>query len=297
MRQFKINDLFVNGEKAKIISISKLQELKEDIDHFKKDYELNNFQKWIVNDLYRFEIPQVDFSIKSIILMAIPHPFYAEVVFTKNKKKYHCMSIVMSDFDKTEAVLKRILLTQKYNVILAQNLPLKRLAVQSGLAVYGRNNICYIDGMGSNFSFTAYYSDIPCNDKYWTDIAMASVCTKCRVCLSNCPTGAIQKDNFLIDNERCLSYWNEGAEPFPKWIPKSAHHCVYDCIKCQVKCPMNKDQIKNVVGPIQFTELETNILLSGLQYEKQPVSLKKKSEILRITPMARWNIKKYENTI
>jgi epoxyqueuosine reductase len=280
LKKSEINDVFVNGEKYKIIPIDKLLELKDEVDHFKQDNKLNSFQNWIVNDLYRFDIPRVEFSIRSIIIIAIPHPFYAEVVLTKNKKKYHFISLVMSDFEKTENVLNQILLTKKYNIISAQNLPLKRLAVQSGLAVYGRNNICYINGLGSNLSFAAYYSDMPSNDEYWTDVTMASVCTKCRACLKNCPTGAIQKNRFLIDNERCLSYWNESAEPFPEWIPKSAHHCVYDCIKCQVICPMNKDQIKNTVGSIQFTESETNMLLSGLHYEQQPVSLKQKVKYL-----------------
>jgi epoxyqueuosine reductase len=280
LRQIKTDDAFVNGEKTKIIPINKLLKLKNEIDHFKQDHELNSFQKWIVNDLYRFDIPLVEFSIKSIILIAIPHPFYAEVKFVKNKKKYNFLSLVMSDFEKTEKVLSQILLAEKYNAILAQNLPLKRLAVQSGLSVYGRNNICYINGMGSNFSFVAYFSDVPCTDEYWTDLAIASICEKCNACLRNCPTGAIQKNRFLIDNERCLSYWNESSRPFPEWIPKSAHHCVYDCIKCQVICPMNKDQIKNTVEPVHFTELETDMLLSGLSYEQQPVSLKQKVKYL-----------------
>jgi epoxyqueuosine reductase len=276
----EMNNIFNKAEKYKIIPINRLRKLKDEINNFKKNNELNNFQKWIVNDLIRFDIPQVDFSVKSIILIAIPHPFYAEVVFTKNKIKYNCMSLVMSDFDKTEEVLKRQLSTQKYNSISAPNLPLKRLAVQSGLAVYGRNNICYIEGMGSNFSFAAYYSDMPGNDHYWAEVTMAPACADCRACLRNCPTGAIRKIKFLIDNERCLSYWNESSEPFPAWMPKSAHHSVYDCIKCQVICPMNKDQIKNTVGPIHFTESETDMLLSGLRYEKQPASLKQKVKYL-----------------
>jgi epoxyqueuosine reductase len=280
MIEIEINNAFTHNEKVKIIPIGRLLDLKSEINHFKKSNELNSFQKWIVNDLYRFDIPRVDFLIKSIILITIPHPFYAEVVFTKNMKKYHCISLVMSDFDHVEKEIKSLLSAEKYNVITAQNLPLKRLAVQSGLAVYGRNNICYREGMGSNFSFAAFYSDVPCNDEYWTDVTMAVECKECRACLENCPTGALQKNNFLIDTERCLSYWNESSEPFPEWMPKSAHHCLYDCIKCQVICPMNKNQIKKTVGPIEFSESEINMLLSGVCYEKQPASLKQKVKYL-----------------
>jgi len=280
MTQAEINNAFVYGEKGRIIPADNLFRLKNEIDHFKNNHELNGFQKWIVDNLYGFDIPRVDFSIRSIILIAIPHPFYAEVEFTRNKKPYHCLSLVMSDFDKTENELRRHSAAQKYNVISVHNLPLKRLAVQSGLAVYGRNNICYIDGMASNFSFAAYYSDIPYTDECWTDVTMAPLCAKCRACINSCPTGAIQKTRFLIDNERCLSYWNESAEPFPEWMPESAHHCMYDCLKCQVNCPMNKDQIKKTAGPIRFSEAETDMLLSGLNYEQQPVSLRKKVKYL-----------------
>ena len=157
---------------------------------------------------------------------------------------------------------------------MANNLPLKRLAVQSGFAVYGRNNICYINNLGRNFSFIAYFSDIPCDDNYWCGVELSPPCKKC------CPTGAIQRDSFLINNERCLSYWNESSKPFPEWIPSTAHHCVYDCLKCQIICPMNREQKNKIVGPIFFTELETNMLLSGLQYEQQPISLKKKVKFL-----------------
>ena len=280
MIQLNMNNTFSNGEIVKIIPINRILKLKDGIDQFKKSHELNSFQKWIVHDFYSLDIPRVKFPIKSIILIAIPHPFYAEVVVTKNRKEYNALSPVMSDFDKAEKVLRRLLSTQKNHIAAAKKLPLKRLAVQSGLAVYGRNNVCYIEGLGSNFSFAAYFSDVPCNDEYWTDVTLAARCTTCTACLKNCPTGAIQKNNFLIDNERCLSYWNESAEPFPEWMPKSAHHCLYDCIRCQAICPMNKDQIKEVVGPIQFTESETNMLLSGLAYEKQPRSLKQKVKYL-----------------
>lgn len=166
----------------------------------------------------------------------------------------------MSDFKSAEDTLHTALRSENYHLITAQNIPLKRLAVHSGLAVYGRNNICYIDGMGSNFSFSAYFSDLPCYDGYWTDVITASLSSNCHACLKNCPTGAIQAGRFLIDDEKCLSYLNESAEPFPEWLPKTVHHCAYDCLKCQISCPMNKDQLKAVVGPIQFTESETDDL-------------------------------------
>ncbi len=271
---------FENDEKMNIISIDKLLKIKEEIKKFKENIKLNNFQKWIINELYNFDKPEVSFSVKSIILIAIPHPFYTEAIFAKNNEKYSFLSLVMSDFDKTEFILKKALLKKGYSIVLADNLPLKRLAVQSGFAVYGRNNICYIDDSGSNFSFIAYFSDIPCDDNYWGDVKLSSLCKKCNICLRNCPTNAIKNDSFLINTEKCLSYWNENSKPFPQWIPKNAHHCLYDCLKCQINCPMNRAQKNKIGESVFFTESETNMLLSGMQFEKHPLSLKKKVKYL-----------------
>ncbi len=271
---------FINGEIAQLIPIEKLKIIKKELDRFKQLEELNNFQNWIVNDLYKFEVADIGFPAKSIILIAIPHPFYAKVEFTYNGRKIKALSLVMSDFETTESHLKNYLFSQNYKIAEAPDLPLKRLAVQSGLAVYGRNNICYINSMGSNFSFIAYYSDIPCDNKKWREITMARTCTYCKACLNNCPTGAIQKNRFLINNEKCLSYLNENKDPFPEWLPKSAHHCIYDCLKCQIICPMNKAQVKKVTGPVIFSESETRSLLSGIIFNKITGSFKQKVKYL-----------------
>lgn len=152
-----IQEALTNGEKAALLPIHHLQRLSDEIAQFKRDEALNGFQQWIVNDLYSFDVPTAEFAISSIILLAVPHPFYAPVEFTHDGKTYHCLSLVMSDFDRTEQSLQNALQSKNYQIIAAPNIPLKCLAVQSGFAAYGRNNICYIDGMGSNFSFSAYF--------------------------------------------------------------------------------------------------------------------------------------------
>lgn len=48
-------------------------------------------------------------------------------------------------------------------------LPLKSLAAHSGLAVYGRNNICYVPGMGSFLELVGLYSDLPCSEDTWQE--------------------------------------------------------------------------------------------------------------------------------
>jgi len=269
-----------HGDKLQVISIKSLKKLSEEIYQFKESEELNNFQKWIVNNLYKMDIPTIDFIIKSIIIIAIPHPAYAKVEFVSHGKKHDILSLVMSDFDNTEGYLKDFINSNNYHIQAAPNLPLKRLGVQSGLAVYGKNNVSYVEGMGSNFSYVAYFSDIPSENNEWHEIKQDDRCNHCNICLKKCPTGAIREERFLIDNERCLTYFNENPSEFPDWLPLSVHHCLYDCLKCQIYCPMNKDHIDNIIESIKFSEEETQLLLSGVSYDEFPTALKQKSKML-----------------
>ena len=113
---------------------------------------------------------------------------------------------------------------------------------------------------------------------------MAERCTHCWACVKNCPTGAIRKDRFIIDNERCLSNLNESPGEFPAWLPKSVHHCLYDCLKCQIICPMDRAYLDHVIGPVQFSEEETELLLSGGPLDAFSPELKQKSKLLGLDP-------------
>jgi epoxyqueuosine reductase len=269
-----------HGDKLQLISINRLQSIQHEIESFKEHEELNGFQKWIITDLYKFTVPKVEFVIKSILLVALPHPTYARVNFNQHGKEYNFISLVMPDFDNTKHYIEDFLSSRNHYIITAPNLPMKRLAAQSGMAVYGRNNICYIEGMGSDFSFEAYYCDIECDNDNWTSVCQADICRKCRVCQDNCPTGAIRADRFLIDNEKCLSFFNESPGEFPEWLPVSAHHSLYDCLRCQIKCPMNNEYVDDHTVPISFSEEETDMILTGKPYDAFSPLLKEKAKIL-----------------
>jgi hypothetical protein len=61
----------------------------------------------------------------------------------------------------------------------------RRLAVQSGLAEYGRNNITYVAGMGSNVRYAAFYTDIDGQDEVWRDVCNAEMCADCGAYIKN----------------------------------------------------------------------------------------------------------------
>jgi epoxyqueuosine reductase len=273
-----LDGAFRDGERAKLIPIGRLESLKEELGRFRTEGALNGFQRWILDGLYKLD-PPGGFPSASMIIIAVPHPFFSTVEFEYLGRAYRCLGLVMSNFESAERSL-RAALPEGRRILAAKDLPLKRLAVQGGLAEYGRNNICYIDGMGSSFSLMAFFSDLPCREGDWTDLRVAPACDGCGACLEACPTGAIRPDRFLIDNERCLSYFNESGGPFPAWLDKGVHHCVYDCLRCQDSCPMNADRRGTAVGPIRFDAAETELLLSGRWLESCPPALAGKARYL-----------------
>jgi epoxyqueuosine reductase len=271
---------FTNGEQHALIPIRFLERIRDELRSFQRSEPLNDFQRWIVNDLYAYRPPEMDFRAESILLVAVPHPFYSEVTLTRNGRRVSCRSLVRSDFERAEAAVDAAAEREGFHTAKAGSLPLKRLAVHSGLAVYGRNNITYIRGLGSNFSYTARYTDRVCGETRWAGAERPRVCETCTRCLEACPTGAIRRERFLIDNQRCLSYWNESGEPFPDWLPVSAHHTLYDCLRCQMACPMNAAQIRKIGRPVVFDEEETEVLMSGTAFESYPPSMRRKAAYL-----------------
>ncbi len=268
---------FESNDRLKVIPVERLIDLENIIKEFRNTESLNGFQKWIVDKLYDFKIPDKNFSVNSIILVAIGHPFYANVSFQRKdyeKRTFHCL--VRPDFKKTGNYLNKFASENGFSVVHADNLPLKRLGVHSGLAEYGRNNITYVDGFGSNFSYDAYFSDMLCEEDTWGGLKTAEICNNCGLCIKRCPTNAIREDRFLIDNQRCLSYFNEVPGEFPTWLPANIHHTLYDCLICQSICPMNESQIGRITENISFDERETDMLLEGIPIDSFPEDLKSK---------------------
>jgi len=278
MREPDLQPALTHGERVRLIPVERLLDLRGELRELEAREALNGFQRWILAHKYTLEVPAA--HARSIVLVAVPHPMFARVELAWQGRTVRCASLVMSDFETTERSLRALFDERGLLFVPVSDLPMKRLAARSGLAVYGRNNVCFVEGMGSQLSFAAYLTDVPCDDVSWAELRPAPLCARCEVCLNDCPTGAIREDRFLIDNERCLSYLNESADPFPGWLPASAHHCLYDCLRCQLRCPMNKPYARPGIGPIPFSEEETDMLLSGVPAEAYPPDLREKARLL-----------------
>ncbi len=263
----------VRGERLAVLHLSRLDEVAAELTDFAAHEELNGFQQWIVAHKYCLTPPtDLPFTPHSILLHALPHPFYANVIVEHGGQTHPLRCLVRADFEGAETWLRAELQAEGHALSAETNLPFKRLGSHS-LAAYGRTNITYIDGLGSNFSYAGYFSDLEVEQDDWLPQArLAALCQTCKACLNACPTGAIRPERFLIDNERCLSYFNEVPDPFPAWIQPQWHNSLYDCMLCQQACPMNRGQLTPAAQTYAFDESISAAILAGEPLESFPPS-------------------------
>lgn len=274
------------GYKGQIVTTHRLNELQEEIENRYRQGQLDE-------EFYRDELTRFDFqppaalpNSKSLIVVAVPQP-QIQVLFNRNGKVFP-LSIPPTYFHhpnkEVETLLSGVLTPQGYRIS-GSILPLKLLAVHSGLGGYGRNNICYVSGMGSFHRLMAFYSDLPCGENHWHEAEMAEDCRNCDICRQSCPTSDIPSERFLLHAERCLTFHNEKPVdvPFPAWIKPSWHNSLVGCMTCQLACPQNRDFL-NWVEPLgEFSEEETAILLTKTPLDRLPVALAKKLEQFELT--------------
>jgi epoxyqueuosine reductase len=139
--------------------------------------------------------------------------------------------------------------------------PLKAVASRLGLISYGRNNITYVEGMGSYFQLCGYLTDVALPEMGLKPGSLLEQCEDCGVCLQMCPTGAIEEERILLRAEKCLTYVNENAGDWPDWLDQRGHNSLLGCLECQRCCPVNPElQVQDTA--IRFSKIETRILLS-----------------------------------
>ncbi len=164
--------------------------------------------------------------------------------------------------------LTDVLIPAGYTITRTTRIPLKTLAVRSGLAQYGLNNISYVNGSGSFLRLNGFYSDIPCPEDNWGEPAMMTACDKCRRCRDNCPTGAIDSDRFQVHAEKCLTFVNESPGDFPSWVKPEWHNSLIGCTRCQDICPVNQPYLEKRGHAPTFSASETEQILKKTAFSE-----------------------------
>lgn len=257
-----------------VVSISDhLVELQREIESRRDQGQFD--KEFAQTYLYRFKFtpPEELRDAKSLVVVAMPRPPTKAVFNWNGKKQSFILPPTYTAYDEKRLHVERLVaeaVGKEGYKIATPVLPLKLLANRSGLANYGRNNIAYVQGMGSFMRLTAVYSNIPCESDSWQESKMMSRCKDCDLCRRTCPTGAISSDRFLLHAEKCLTYHNEkeASIPFPEWIKPEWHNCIVGCIRCQAVCPENKPFLSMVGETAEFTEEETKLLLNAANPEK-----------------------------
>jgi epoxyqueuosine reductase len=165
--------------------------------------------------------------------------------------------------------------------------PLKALGNRLGLLSYGRNNIGYIDGLGSYFQLVGIALDKPIEEKRLPSGSAGKLlprCRDCRICAKACPTGAIDMERILLHAEKCYTLFSESSTPIPEGLKSPSPKCLIGCLRCQEVCPENKGLLRCELAGVSFDEEETMAFL-GIENgpEQVPDQVRKKFLKLGLT--------------
>lgn len=249
------------------VSVKHLPEIKSWMDKLIKEKKVSDhptFRKYISD--FKYEAGEKMPKARSIVVAAYKlRP--SSVGFHQNGKKY--LLIIPPGYaddgvpPKTvqETIAKQALGDPKAKLLMGA-VPVKTLAVRSGLAEYGLNNITFVEKFGSFHQLVPFFTEQELED-HWGPLKTLRLCKGCTICIKGCPTGAISEKNFVIDVGRCISLYNELPDPFPTWLDPKVHHTMVGCMKCQAPCPANQDVMRDITHLCDIDEEETALLVSG----------------------------------
>jgi len=116
----------------------------------------------------------------------------------------------------------------------------KSLVHQSGLGWIGKNTLVINKKLGSFFFIGIIITDL---ELVYDDYNNTN-CGDCKLCVENCPTGALIKP-YTIDAKKCIAYLTiEYRGKIDENLKGKFNNYIYGCDICQNICPWNKEAEK-----------------------------------------------------
>jgi len=263
------------------VSARRREDLKKEIDTLHADGKLADIVYRSYSRIFDCPMPEGYSESGSLIVAAVPRP--QETIGFSWKGATHWLLLPPSYIryweitEQVESLLNQRLKPHGYGVTFAR-VPQKIAAARSGLAQYGRNNITYVPGCGSFHMLVTFYSDMPRPDDTWQEPEIMPQCQTCSACAAACPSKAISRDGFMIQQDRCITLYSgySGGLDFPDWLDASWIECLIGCMKCQRSCPENRAYVKWIEQNESFSEEETQLLRTGLDENDIPGSIRDK---------------------
>ena len=264
-----LNKVAQYGYRVKTVSATRLPEIQEAVGKLIRQGLISEelFKKWHFYLSTNTELSEAT----TIIIIAIPQPI-TRLTFRCQGMTYLAdippTYFYKADEFRIQDILTSLMSDAGYKIVKAR-IALKTLAVRSGLAEYGRNNISYVPGIGSFYRLTAFYTDYPCEDDNWQEPGVLKACDNCSLCQQACPTGSILVDRFLIKAENCLGSLAERVPDIPHWVRLQPEwpNALIGCMSCQSVCPVNTPYLNNIKEGISFSEEESNSILRKIPFE------------------------------
>ncbi|MCP4295598.1 MAG: tRNA epoxyqueuosine(34) reductase QueG [Proteobacteria bacterium] len=155
----------------------------------------------------------------------------------------------------------------------------KILAAKSGLGWIGKNSLLINEKFGSYI----FLAEIVCNQELESTQAAVDRCGTCRLCISACPTAAIN-EQLEVDSNKCISYLTiEKRGEFNEIEQGSLDYQIFGCDLCQQICPWNRKAPYQEDSPFNCFDRWSKMMKENLHFllNEDFEKLKQKSPIKR----------------